>query len=399
MNATEITARQYTLKISGAAAIVGIHESPLRDAPQVHPYQLQMDCVLAALEDAGLALSDVDGLCSASGDWAEGGAVESVIEFAEYVGIQPTWFDATDIGGCSYIAHLGKAATAIAAGLAEVVVISYAACPRWWPLKTPSFDPFVYPAGPGQYELPYDPTLISAYGMFAHRHMHLYGTTPEQLAQVAVTFREHALANPQARMRKPITVQDVLASPLVASPLHRLDCCVVTDGGGAIVLTSRQRARALRKKPVHVAGFGAAIHRTQLSQMDRDIRTPAALSGPRAFKMAGLTPADVDVAQIYDAFTITPLLALEDLGFCERGESGAFVQEGHLGIDGWLPTNTDGGGLASNHPGKRGIFTLIEATRQLRGEGPGVQVPNAEVAMAHGLGGTFCSAATAILTV
>jgi acetyl-CoA C-acetyltransferase len=399
MNATEITARQYTLKISGAAAIVGIHESPLRDAPQVHPYQLQMDCVLAALEDAGLALSDVDGLCSASGDWAEGGAVESVIEFAEYAGIQPTWFDATDIGGCSYIAHLGKAATAIAAGLAEVVVISYAACPRWWPLKTPSFDPFVYPAGPGQYELPYDPTLISAYGMFAHRHMHLYGTTPEQLAQVAVTFREHALANPQARMRKPITVQDVLASPLVASPLHRLDCCVVTDGGGAIVVTSRQRARALRKKPVHVAGFGAAIHRTQLSQMDRDIRTPAALSGPRAFKMAGLTPADVDVAQIYDAFTITPLLALEDLGFCERGESGAFVQEGHLGIDGWLPTNTDGGGLASNHPGKRGIFTLIEATRQLRGEGPGVQVPNAEVAMAHGLGGTFCSAATAILTV
>ncbi|CAN7773921.1 hypothetical protein LJR084_007766 [Variovorax sp. LjRoot84] len=387
------------MKLSGAAAIVGIHESPLRDAREVHPFELQMQCVLAALDDAGLVLSDVDGLCSASGDWAEGGAVESVIEFAEYAGLQPTWFDGTDVGGCSYVAHLGKAATAIAAGLAEVVVISYAACPRWWPLKTPSFDPFVLPAGPGQYELPYDPTLISAYGMFAHRHMHLYGTTPEQMAQVAVIFRRHALANPHARMRKPITVEDVLASPLVASPLHRLDCCVVTDGGGAVVVTSRERARDLKKKPVHVAGFGAAIHRTQLSQMDREIRTPAALSGSRAFAMAQLTPRDIDVAQIYDAFTITPMLALEDLGFCGRGESGAFVSDGHLDIDGSLPTNTDGGGLASNHPGKRGIFTLIEATRQLRGEGPGVQVQGAEVALAHGLGGTFCSAATAVLTL
>lgn len=387
------------MKLSGASAIAGIHESPLRDAPRKHPFALQMDCVLAALDDAGLDLKDVDGLCCASGDWAEGGAVESIIEFAEYAGIQPTWFDGTDVGGCSYIVHLGRAATAIAAGLAEVVVISYAACPRWWPLQTPSFDPFVLPAGPGQYELPYNPTLISAYAMFARRHMHLYGTTEEQLAQVAVTFRQHGMANPHAKMRKPLTVEDVLASPLVASPLHRLDCCVVTDGGGAVVLTSRERARDLKKKPVHVAGFGAAIHRTQLSQMDRDIRTPAVLSGPRAFAMAGVMPGDVDVAQIYDAFTITPLLALEDLGFCDRGESGPFVAAGNLGIGGRLPTNTDGGGLASNHPGKRGIFTLIEATRQLRGEGPGVQVEGAEVALVHGIGGTFCSAATAILTV
>ncbi|MDO9360173.1 MAG: acetyl-CoA acetyltransferase [Polaromonas sp.] len=387
------------MNLSGKAAIAGVYESALRDAPNMHPYALQMECVLGALDDAGLTLADVDGLCSASGDWAEGGAVESVIEFAEYAGLQPTYFDGTDVGGCSYIVHLARAATAIATGQAEVVVISYAACPRWWPLKTPSFDPFVYPAGPGQYELPYEPTLISTYGMFAQRHMHLYGTTREQMAQVAVTFRDHAAANPNARMRKPITVEDVLASPPVASPLGRLDCCVVTDGGGAIVMTSRDRARDLKKRPVHVAGFGTAIHRTQISQIDRDLRTPAVLSGPRAFAMAGLTPKDIDVAQLYDAFTITPMLALEDLGFCGRGESGGFVQDGHLTLGGQLPCNTDGGGLSSNHPGKRGIFTLIESTRQLRGEGPGVQVPGAEVALAHGLGGTFCAAATAILTV
>ena len=184
---------------------------------------------------------------------------------------------------------------------------------------------------------------------------------------------------------------------MIASPLHRLDCCVVTDGGGAIVMTSAERARDLKKKPVHLAGYGAAVARTQNSQIADDLKTPAALSGPRAFAMAGVTHDDIDVAQIYDAFTITPMLALEDLGFCGRGESGAFVADGNLTLGGRLPANTDGGGLSSNHPGKRGIFTLIESVRQLRGEGPGVQVPDARIAMAHGLGGTFCSAATAIL--
>ena len=202
-----------------------------------------------------------------------------------------------------------------------------------------------------------------------------------------------------ARLRKPITVDDVLASPMIASPLHRLDCCVVTDGGGAIVMTSAERARDLKKKPVHLAGYGAAVARTQNSQIADDLKTPAALSGPRAFAMAGVTHDDIDVAQIYDAFTITPMLALEDLGFCGRGESGAFVADGNLTLGGRLPANTDGGGLSSNHPGKRGIFTLIESVRQLRGEGPGVQVPDARIAMAHGLGGTFCSAATAILAL
>ncbi|WP_419468874.1 acetyl-CoA acetyltransferase [Azospirillum brasilense] len=385
------------IDLSGKAAIAGVFESPRRDAPRVHPFALQMECILGALDDAGLTLKDVDGLCAASGDWAEGGSTMDVVELAEYIGIAPTYVNSTDVGGCSYILQAGQAAAAIATGLAEVVVISYAACPRWWPLSSPSFDPFVFPAGPGQYEIPYAPTLISTYGLFARRHMDLYGTTPEQLAQVAVTFREHAAKNPDARLRKPITVDDVLASPMIASPLHRLDCCVVTDGGGAVVMTSRERARDLKKPPVHLVGYGAAVARTQNSQIPDDLTTPAALSGPRAFAMAGVTPGEIDVAQIYDAFTITPMLALEDLGFCGRGESGAFVADGNLTLGGSLPTNTDGGGLSSNHPGKRGIFTLIESVRQLRGEGPGVQVSDARIALAHGLGGTFCSAATAIL--
>lgn len=381
------------------ASIVGAYESPRRQAPRLHPFALQMECISGALADAGLSLSDVDGLCVAAGDWAEGGGVSSLTEFAEYAGIKPTYFDSTDVGGCSYIVHAGHAAAAIAAGLADVVVISYASCPRWWPLTTPSFDPFVFPAGPGQFELPYGPTLISAYAMFAQRHMALYGTTSEQLAKVAVTFRQHAANNPDARFRAPLTVEDVLGSAMIATPLRKLDCCVVTDGGGAIVMTSRERARDCRSRPVHLAGFGTAVARTQISQIDHDLTTPAAISGPRAFAMAGVGHADIDVAQLYDAFTITPMLALEDLGFCAKGESGAFVDDGHLALGGMLPCNTDGGGLSSNHPGKRGIFAMIEGVRQLRGEGPGVQVPDAEVALVHGLGGTFCAAATAILTV
>ncbi|WP_103873983.1 thiolase C-terminal domain-containing protein [Bosea lathyri] len=384
---------------SAKTSIVGAYESPRRQAPRLHPFALQMECISGALADAGLALSDVDGLCVAAGDWAEGGGVSSLTEFAEYAGIKPTYFDSTDVGGCSYIVHAGHAAAAIAAGLADVVVISYASCPRWWPLTTPSFDPFVLPAGPGQFELPYGPTLISAYAMFAQRHMALYGTTSEQLAKVAVTFRQHAANNPDARFRTPLTIDDVLGSAMIATPLRKLDCCVVTDGGGAIVMTSRERARDCRSKAVHLAGFGTAVARTQISQIDHDLTTPAAISGPRAFAMAGVGHADIDVAQLYDAFTITPMLALEDLGFCAKGESGAFVDDGHLTLGGMLPCNTDGGGLSSNHPGKRGIFAMIEGVRQLRGEGPGVQVPDAEVALVHGLGGTFCAAATAILTV
>jgi acetyl-CoA acetyltransferase len=387
------------MMLSRKVAIAGVYESPRRDAPNVHPFAIQMECLQGALEDAGLDLRDVDGLCAASGDWSEGGGVEDITELAEYLGVRPSYFDSTDVGGCSYVVHLGNAMAAIAAGQANVVVISYASCPRWWPLQTPPSEPLTLPAGPGQFEAPYEASLIAGYALFAQRHIAAYGTTPEQLASVAVTFRNHARFNPGAFKQTPVTIEDVLDSPVIASPIRRLDCCVVTDSGGAIVVTSAERAGDCRARPVYVAGYGGALDRIQLSQIDRDLVTPGFRSGQRAFAMAGLRPADVDVAQLYDAFTISPLLALEDLGFCKRGESGPFAANGGLSVGGMLPCNTDGGGLSSNHPGKRGIFTLIECVRQLRGTGPGVQVDNPEVALAHAIGGTLSAAATAILTV
>ncbi|TSD40418.1 hypothetical protein FFI94_032430 [Rhodococcus sp. KBS0724] len=383
--------------LSGKAAIVGAYESPRRKADGVHPFEIQAEVVTAALHDAGLELSDVDGFCTTAGDVAEGGAVENIIEVAEYIGIQPTYFDSTDIGGCSYIAQAGRAAAAIAAGLAEVVVVSHAACPRWWPLPIPDLNTLSYPLGPGEFEVPYAGSVVSNYAMIARRHMHEFGTTPEQLAQIAVTCRENAANNPDARFRSPLSVEDVLTSRSIADPLHKFDCCVVTDSGGAVVITSAERAKDLKTKPVPILGFGSAISRIHMNRMDPVTLTPAAISGPRAMSMAGITPADVDVAQLYDAFTITVLLALEDLGFCAKGEGGEFVASGAISAGGSLPINTDGGGLSSNHTGKRGIFAMIEGVRQMRGEGPGVQIDNPEISLVHGWGGTFSSAATLVL--
>ncbi|MCK0196504.1 hypothetical protein MWN34_06210 [Ancylobacter sp. 6x-1] len=384
--------------ISGKASIVGAYESPRRQAPRLHPFALQMECFAGALDDAGIALSEVDGLRVVASDW-EGGGVSSLTEFAEYAGITPTFFDSTDVGGCSYIVHAGHAAAAIATGLADVVVISYAACPRWWPLDTPSFDPFVLPAGPGQFELPYGPTLISTYAMFAQRHIALYGTTSEQLAKVAVTFRQHAANNPHARFTAPITIDDVLASTSIASPLRKLDCCVVTDGGGAIVMTSAERAENCRRRPIHLSGFGSAAARTQLSQIAPDLSTPAAISGPHAFAMAGIGHDDIDVAQIYDAFTITPMLALEDLGFCGRGESGGFVDDGA----------SDAGRAASDQYRRwRAVLEPSRQARHLHAYRRGAAVARRRTGLAGSrcrggsgpwAGGTFCAAATAILTV
>ncbi|MBS1862555.1 MAG: hypothetical protein JSS68_12680 [Actinobacteria bacterium] len=387
------------MTISGRAVIVGAYEAPIREAPETHPFELLADAVGHALADAGLELADVDGLATASGDFGEGGAAEQVIEVAEYLGIEPTYVDGTDIGGCSFIAHAGHAAAAIAAGMAEVVVIAYAATPRWWPVPFPSLDAPILGAGPGQYELPYKSSLVAHFAQFAQRHMHEFGTTPEQLAEVAVTCRAHAGPNRSARYREPITVEDVLDSPLIASPLHRLDCCVLTDGAGAFVVTSEERGRDTPKRPIKIAGFGQAVSAMQLSQMPSLTATPGVASGKRAFEMAGLTPADVDVAELYDAFTITPILALEDLGFCAKGEGGPFVADGGIGADGAVPINTDGGGLSSNQPGKRGVFLMVEAVRQLRGESPGMQLRDPEVALVHGLGGFLSATATILLTI
>jgi acetyl-CoA C-acetyltransferase len=277
-----------------------------------------------------------------------------------------------------------------------VVVVSYAACMRWWPVPG-MWDEPLFAAGPGQFDVINPGSIPAFYALAAQRHMHEFGTTREQLAEIAVTCRANAANNPDARYRDPLTIEEVLEAPMVASPLGRFDCCVVTDSGGAFVVTSAERARDCRKQPVSIAGFGEANATVQMSQMRPLTASPARLSGPKAFAMAGVKHEDIDVAQLYDAFTITPLVAIEDLGFCEKGDGGPFVQEGNIRPDGALPINTDGGGLSSNHPGKRGVFVVIEAVRQLRGEGPGVQIEGAKTALCNGNGGFLSAAATLIL--
>lgn len=375
---------------------VGAHESPRRKTRDVHPFEIFAEVITGALDHAGLTLADVDGLCVTAGDLGEGGVVEDVIEVAEYLGIEPTFFDSTDVGGCSAIVQAARAAAAIQVGLADVVVVAYAACPRTFPFDIPT--PMSWPIGPGAFEMPVGMSNITAYGAFAQAHMHRFGTTAEQLAEVAVTCRANAALNPDALLRDPITVADVLASAPISSPFHKLDCCVVTDSGGAVVLCRADRARDLPRRPISVAGFGEVITRVHLHQVRDFTVSPGAISGPAAFRRAGLQPGDVDVAQLYDAFTATPLFALEDLGFCAKGEGGPFVASGAIAPGGSIPINTDGGGLASNHPGKRGVFVLIEALRQLWGEGPGVQIASPEVSLAHGIGGFFSAAATMLLT-
>lgn len=382
---------------SGQVAIAGVYESALRKAPGVHPFEIQAECVLGALKDAGLQLKDVDGFATAASLEAEGAGPFAVIELAEYLGIQPTYIDSTDIGGAAPISQIGHAAAAIAAGLADVVVVSYAANSYSSSVRWGERTEAVELEGPGQFETPYGRTIPAAFGLAATRHMHEYGTKPEHLAQVAVTCRTNAANNPNARFRHAITISDVLDGPMISTPFHRLDCCVVTDSGGAVVLMSAERAANAPKKPVSLLGFGEAVHQQWLNQAESFVSTPGLVSGRRAFEQAGLTPGDIDVAQLYDANTFTPLLALEDLGFCKRGESGDFVADGGISPGGTLPINTDGGGLSSNHPGRRGIFTVIESVRQLRGEGPGTQIQGAEVALAHAFGGELSSCATLIL--
>jgi acetyl-CoA acetyltransferase len=378
-------------------AIVGVHESPLRKAPGIHPFAIQAECVAGALADAGLAHGDVDGFATAAAFATEGGSELDVCELVEYLGLRPRWLDSTDTGGAAFISHAGHAALAIAAGFVDVVVVSYASVGRSSPLPLPDYNSNAW--GPGAFELPHGPSTVSSYALAAHRHMHEYGTTPEQLAAIAVQCRANAASNPHARYRDPITVEDVLASAEICSPLRLLDCCVVTDSGGAFVLTSRRTAQRLSRKPVHVLGFGEAVGQVQMNQMEDFTRTAAVRSGADAFATAGLRPDEIDCAQIYDSFTITVLTALESLGFCGRGEAGAFVADGNLAPGGRLPINTDGGGLSSNHPGRRGALATIEAVRQLRGESPGVRLDDARTCLVNGTGGSLSATATMILGV
>lgn len=378
-------------------AIVGAYESPRRSAPNIHPYQIHAECIHAALDDAGLTLADVDGFATAAGDWAEGGGSSDIIDLCEHLGIRPRYFDSTDIGGGSYVSHAGHAANAIRSGAADVVVVSYAACMKWWPLAPFFWDGLTYPAGLGQFEIPYSPTIIASMALMMQRHMHDYGTLPEHLAQIAVACRRNAAANVDARYRDPLTIEEVLASPMIASPFRKLDCCVVTDGGGAIVLTSARRVRDCKSPPAWIRGFGESLSSLSLSQIPHRMTTSAKASGEAALAMAGMCPSDIDCAQIYDAFTATVLFALEDLGFCPKGQAGEFIASGAIEQEGLLPINTDGGGLSSNHPGRRGIFLLIEAVRQLRGQSPGFNVTNCKNVLVHGWGGIMSAATTMVV--
>ena len=384
--------------LKGKACIAGAFEHPTRKAPDKSVAQLHAECAKGALADAGLTKDDVDGYFCA-GDAPGMGPLSMV----DYLNLKLRHVDATDIGGGSYLLLVAHAAEAIAAGRCNVALITLAGRPRSEGMATGTAPRLGNPAQPDlQFEYPYAPTLVNMYAMCARRHMYEYGTTSEQLAWIKVAASQHAQYNEHALLRNVVTVEQVVASPLVASPLHRLDCCVITDGGGALLVVKPDIARSLQRPLVSVIGAGEAVKGQSGGEVDLTY-TAARWSGPAAFAMAGVTPADIKYASIYDSFTITVLLQIEDLGFCAKGEGGRFVADGNLisGV-GRLPFNTDGGGLCNNHPANRGGITkVIEAVRQLRGEAhPKVQVPNCDLALAHGTGGSLGTrhgAATLIL--
>ncbi|ARP79620.1 thiolase [Bordetella genomosp. 8] len=372
----------------GATAIVGVAESDLgKVAPGLGPIDLMAQAAGRALDDCGLSLRDVDGVLATTSQ-----SRMPTLAFCEYLGLQPRYHDATNMGGASFMTMIGHAQAAIEAGLCEVALIAYGSTQRSLGRAN------VAAPDPNPHETPYRPLYTaSSYALAASRHMHEYGTTRRQLAEIAVAARQWALRNPAAWEKKPLTVDDVLASPMISEPLTLRDCCLVTDGGGALIVTSAERARDLRRAPAYVLGVGEAISHYSISAMPDLTTTAAVQSGAQAYRMAGLRPADVDAAQLYDAFTITTLLFLEDLGFCPKGEGGRYVEDGRIAPGGEMPVNTSGGGLSYCHPGMFGIFALIEAVRQLRGDGGERQVAGCETVLAHGNGGTLSSQSTVIL--
>ncbi|MGB3071320.1 MAG: thiolase domain-containing protein [Ottowia sp.] len=373
------------MSIRGKAQIVGAFEHPTRFAPDKSLAQLHAEVALGALADAGLHKNDIDGFFCDSDAPGTGPLV-----LCEYLGLKPRHMDTTETGGSSYVAHVSHAAQAIAQGKCNIALITLAGRPRAGGISTgTALRPYDHHDPSQQFEAPYRPVVANLYAMCARRHMHEFGTTSEQLAWIKVAASHHAQYNPDAVLRQCVTVDEVLASPMVADPLHRLDCCVISDGGGALVVARPEIARSLQVPGVVVLGAGEAPGHTNGGLID--LTTSAgAITGPAAFQEAGLTPRDIKYASIYDSFTITVLIALEDLGFCAKGKGGAFVQDGGLisGV-GHLPFNTDGGGLCNNHPANRGGMTkVIEAVRQLRGTAhPEVQVKNCDFALAHGTGG------------
>ncbi|HEV7733042.1 MAG TPA: acetyl-CoA acetyltransferase [Candidatus Binatia bacterium] len=367
------------MSVWGRVAVAGVYEHPTRFAPDKTAYQIHTESARGALADAGLGIHDVDGL------FTSGVGPIGIMSLAQHLNLKPCYMDSQAIGGSSFVSHCLHAAAAIDAGLCSVALVTYG--------STAASERFAIGTGggmvsdpPDHFESPFGPTIVGSYALVAQRHMHEYGTTSEQLAEIAVTMRRHAGLNPQAKYRDPITIEDVTASRIISSPLHLLDCCIISDGGGALVLTSAERARDLAKPSVVILGGAEAVRHQGIG--DRDLLDIAARqSGPLAFQRAGVTHDDIDMCMVYDSYTITVLATLEALGFCKPGEGGAFCANGRIGLGGALPVNTDGGGLSSNHPGMRGIFLVIEATKQLRRERGAAQVPDAALALVHGTGG------------
>lgn len=380
-------------------AVVGVALSDCGRVDDATPYTLHAQAARRALADAGLDRARVDGFASA------GLGTLPPAEVAEYLGLRPAWVDSTAVGGSTWEVMAAHAADAIAAGHARAVLLVYGSTARADIKAGRRTGDLSFGArGPLQFEVPYGHTLIAKYAMAARRHMHQYGTTLEQLASVAVQARANAALNPEAMFRAPITVDDVLSGPMIADPFTKLHCCLRSDGGAAVLLVAEEYVRDCRTASVWILGTGEHVSHTTMSEWADFTVSPAAVSGRLAFERAGVRPDEIDVAEVYDAFTYMTLVTLEDLGFCAKGEGGAFVDagKGRLLVGGELPVNTDGGGLSAQHPGMRGLFLLVEAVRQLRGEADGHQVRLADgepprLAVASGTGGWFCSSGTVVL--
>ena len=380
--------------------IVGVADVPLERGnvlPGETVLSIQARAAKEALDSAGLKMKDVDGLLI-SGMWGIPGTGQLMsVSMGEYLGIVPTFADNSNIGGSVFELLVARASMAIEAGYCETALILYGSTQRSERSRTlGGRDPLFNL----QYEGPYGvPTPVGGYAMSAMRHMHEYGTTSEQLASIAVSTRKWAQLNPAAYSREPLSVDEVLSSPMISDPLHQRDCCLVTDGGGAIVVTSAERAKDLKKPPIYVRGYGESHSHWNSSQMpDSAFLVPAHKAGQKAFAMAGVKHDDIDVVELYDSFTVTVLLTLEALGFCKPGEGGPFFESGRTAPGGDFPVNTNGGGLSCLHPGMYGMFLLIEASRQLWGERGEAQVAGAKTALCHGTGGTLSSGATCILS-
>jgi len=371
----------------GRAAIVGASTYGIGQCPGVSAVDMAARAALLALADAGLSLAEVDAVYTSAPYEALGG-----MELAEYLGLTPKVTDCNRTGGSAFEVYVQQAALALEAGLIDCALIAYGSNPASNP------PPGVGMTRQSPWEAPYKPLApLSSYALAASRHMHLYGTTREQLAEVAVAARRWAQLNPEAAVKDPLSVEDVLKARMVSDPLTVRDCCLFNDGAAAVVMVRADRARDCARAPVHVLGAAHAVTHREISSMPDLTVTGAALSGPQAFAQAGVGPEDMDVVMLYDAFTITPILFLEDLGFCPKGEGGRFVSGGHVAPGGGLALNTNGGGLSCVHPGMYGLFLLVEATRQLRGECGERQVENARLALAHGNGGVLSSEATVVL--